>query len=377
MKRARNSWEKVVGRDLEVQETPEAWAEHLPCQAGTIHSLSQEWTDVLVVANISKSYLVYNGDQPANRWQLSDPAQFVLHRGMSEELLDEVTSINSIYGDATLLTPSEGSSGYILLLPSQLGVTLRIEFPPDYPDAPPSILGTEHVGETIAKGEAHQIVDAVRLVLAEIYVPGSPCIFDLIEESGQRLQQLGLDQSLRDEAQKATQANGQITSSEIGDVQGTQSDEPQSVDGLDDPPPWIISGVISEKKSVFVARAAEVHSVDEAKHYLAHLLATDKKVAKATHNITAWRICREDGVRFQDCDDDGETAAGSRVLHLLELMGVRNAMVIVTRWYGGVQLGPDRFRIINQTARDAVVKGGFAPDAQAKEKEGSKKKGKR
>ena len=103
------------------------------------------------------------------------------------------------------------------------------------------------------------------------------------------------------------------------------------------------------------------------------MLATDKKVVKATHNITAWRVRGENGVQYQDCDDDGETAAGGRVLHLLELMGVWDAMVVVTRWYGGVQLGPDRFRIINQTARDALVSGGFTQEAQKDSKKKSKK----
>lgn len=146
------------------------------------------------------------------------------------------------------------------------------------------------------------------------------------------------------------------------------------MDDLGDNPPWSLSEVISEKKSVFIARAAPVTSVEQAKQYLAHLLATDKKVAKATHNITAWRIRGQNGVQYQDCDDDGETAAGGRLLHLLELMGVWDAMVVVTRWYGGVQLGPDRFRIINQTARDALVQAGFSQDAA---KDGGKKKGKK
>jgi len=292
---------------------------------------------------------------------------------MSEELSDEVTSINSIYGDSTLVASSETSSIYALSLPSQPGISLRIEFPSDYPDAPPSVLGTHHIGDKIAKGEGQHIVDLVRSVLSEVYIPGSPCIFDLIEDSNQRFQHLGLDKLSKDSEQQASQANGQATTT----LSSSQSDDLiQSVDDLGDPPPWILSDVISEKKSIFVARATSVHSVASAQQNLAHLLSTDRKVAKATHNITAWRIRHgdDDGVQYQDCDDDGETAAGGRVLHLLELMGVWNVMVVVTRWYGGVQLGPDRFRIINQTARDAVVKAGFA---QAKEQEGGKKKGKK
>lgn len=57
----------------------------------------------------------------------------------------------------------------------------------------------------------------------------------------------------------------------------------------------------------------------------------------------AYRIQRGDGVVFQDNDDDGETAAGGRMAHLLQLMDVWNVLVVVSRWYGGVKLGPDRW----------------------------------
>lgn len=56
----------------------------------------------------------------------------------------------------------------------------------------------------------------------------------------------------------------------------------------------------------------------------------------------AYRIQREDGVVFQDNDDDGENAAGSRMGHLLQVMDVWNVLVVVSRWYGGIKLGPDR-----------------------------------
>lgn len=70
---------------------------------------------------------------------------------------------------------------------------------------------------------------------------------------------------------------------------------------------------------------------------------------------------------YQDCDDDGETAAGGRVLHLLQLMDVWGLMVVVTRWYGGQKLGAKRFSVINSVAREAVIAAGFG---------GEEKKGK-
>ena len=100
----------------------------------------------------------------------------------------------------------------------------------------------------------------------------------------------------------------------------------------------------------------------------------DKKVARATHNILAYRFtCPVTGVVHADCDDDGETAAASRLAEMLRLMSLtysspKNARqgegeahessggvaVIVSRWYGGVKLGPDRFKIINNSARRLI-----------------------
>ena len=34
-------------------------------------------------------------------------------------------------------------------------------------------------------------------------------------------------------------------------------------------------------------------------------------------------------------------------------------IVVVSRWFGGTHLGPDRFKHINSAARDVVTKGNF------------------
>lgn len=62
---------------------------------------------------------------------------------------------------------------------------------------------------------------------------------------------------------------------------------------------------------------------------------------------------------LQDSDDDGETAAGGRLLHLLQIVNAENVMVIVTRWYGGVLLGPARFTHINNAARMLLDQEGY------------------
>lgn len=35
---------------------------------------------------------------------------------------------------------------------------------------------------------------------------------------------------------------------------------------------------------------------------------------------------------LQDCNDDGETHAGGRLLHLLQIINVTNVAVVVSRW---------------------------------------------
>ncbi|KAH7374206.1 ribosomal protein S5 domain 2-type protein, partial [Cadophora sp. MPI-SDFR-AT-0126] len=279
---------------------------------------------------------------------------------MNEDLQNEVEAINSIYGAGSLVATSE-QNVYVLRLP-QHDTSLRVSFPPDYPSTPPSVLGTESSGDYSRKGDAAHIVDVFRNVLGRLYQPGEVCLFDVIEE---------VSSSLPAPAEKQV-----LDGTDPHENERPKDDTTPT--GEDDPPveqhvPWTLSEVVIEMKSVFIARAVPVSSPDQAKNYVQHLMDSDKKVRSATHNITAWRIKGDNGVTYQDCDDDGETAAGGRVLHLMQLMDIWNVMVVVTRWYGGHQLGPKRFSIINTVARDSFVKGGFVQE----ESPAVKKKGKR
>lgn len=276
----------------------------------------------------------------------------------NEALADEIVATNSIYAPDTL-APSSASEPHIftLRIPSFPSVTLRVEFPDQYPDVPPAILGTHSVGDDVAKGVGNRVVDLVRGVLGDVYVPGEPCIFALLEEVREAVENSPDLHTSHDDDEGASETVPSTSTSTLPAAQQTEID-------LGPPPPWTLAPPLTEKKSIFLARVAPVSSPAQAQSYLAQLLATDKKVAKATHNITAWRIRGQGETTYQDCDDDGETAAGGRVLHLMQVMDVWDVMVVVTRWYGGVLLGPDRFRIIGSVARDALVIGGFAKEGR-------------
>lgn len=116
--------------------------------------------------------------------------------------------------------------------------------------------------------------------------------------------------------------------------------------------PEIVHGEpFTDRKSTFQAHLAHVVTLDQVKRVLQEL-KKNRKVNNATHNVMAYRIfCENRNSFLQDCDDDGEAAAGSRLLHLLQILNVRNILVVVTRWYGGILLGPDRFKHYNNCAR--------------------------
>ncbi|XP_077208700.1 protein IMPACT isoform X2 [Paroedura picta] len=120
-------------------------------------------------------------------------------------------------------------------------------------------------------------------------------------------------------------------------------------------PPIYHGNAITDRRSTFQAHLAPIVTPRQVKKVLAKLYE-NKKIASATHNIYAYRIyCADKQTFLQDSEDDGETAAGGRLLHLMQILNVRNVLVVVSRWYGGILLGPDRFKHINNCARNILV----------------------
>lgn len=96
------------------------------------------------------------------------------------------------------------------------------------------------------------------------------------------------------------------------------------------------SGEIVEKKSRFIATLCPVESEGEA---AAFIEATKKKYWDARHNCSAFVIGA--GAELTRCSDDGEPSgtAGRPMLEVLLTEQVRNAAVVVTRYFGGTLLG--------------------------------------
>ena len=118
------------------------------------------------------------------------------------------------------------------------------------------------------------------------------------------------------------------------------------------------TGEIVEKKSRFIATVRLVESEEEA---LSCLEALRKKYWDARHNCFVYIIGEnQETVR---CSDDGEPSgtAGRPMLDVVQGAGLRNVLVVVTRYFGGILLGAGGLtRAYSKSARDALAAAGAA-----------------
>ncbi|MCR4655929.1 MAG: YigZ family protein [Lachnospiraceae bacterium] len=95
-------------------------------------------------------------------------------------------------------------------------------------------------------------------------------------------------------------------------------------------------GEIEVKKSRFISSLNPAANEEEAQAFINEI---KKKYWDARHNCSAFVI--GDKGELTRCSDDGEPSgtAGRPMLEVLKGSGVRNAVVTVTRYFGGVLLG--------------------------------------
>lgn len=103
--------------------------------------------------------------------------------------------------------------------------------------------------------------------------------------------------------------------------------------------------VLTDRGSRYAVTGAPAASREEVDAVLAEL-KSDRSYAKATHNTWA-AMLPAGGLKA----DDGESGAGMVILRMMEREGLKDHVVIVTRWYGGKKLGGDRFRRVQDAVR--------------------------
>ncbi len=106
-------------------------------------------------------------------------------------------------------------------------------------------------------------------------------------------------------------------------------------------------GFYSEKRSKFLAFAHHVETIDEIKDILA---SYRKKYYDARHVCYAY-VLGADKANFR-ANDDGEpsSTAGKPILGQINSYDLTNVLVIVVRYYGGVNLGTGGLIVAYRTA---------------------------
>ena len=95
------------------------------------------------------------------------------------------------------------------------------------------------------------------------------------------------------------------------------------------------TGTIYEKNSEFIGCIAHVKTEQQAQEYLAKIR---KKYYDARHHSFAYIIKDEEIVRQSD-DGEPSKTAGMPILEVLRHSGVEDAIIVVTRYFGGTLLG--------------------------------------
>lgn len=305
------------------------------------------------------------------------------NEGDLQAQIEEVEALSSIYGDEWCVI-DEASRIFCIKISNdleepRLTACLQIILPPDYPSASPPIY---QINAAWLRGlERAKLANS----LEDLYV----------EHMGESILYLWVEK-IREFLVEKSQSSETVSADQQDDVNMTAEEEVDDDEDIPDlrtlklntenahlfmdqangeeMPPIKHGNTITDRRSTFQPHLAPVVTPRQVKMVLEKLYE-NKKIASATHNIYAYRIFCEDKHSFlQDCEDDGETAAGGRLLHLMQILDVRNVMVVVSRWYGGILLGPDRFKHVNNCARNILVEEGYTGSTDEAAKSGAKTK---
>lgn len=129
---------------------------------------------------------------------------------------------------------------------------------------------------------------------------------------------------------------------------------------------------ITDRKSKFQAHFARCYSEEEVRLVI-QTVRDDPKCSEAVHPcIYAWKLeGSTQGEELAGSSDDGEGGAATFLENLLQTRNISNGLLMVTRWFGGTLLGPDRFRHISGIS-EFLLNRIFDPSWTAKETSSSK-----
>ncbi|ROV95956.1 hypothetical protein VMCG_07981 [Cytospora schulzeri] len=121
---------------------------------------------------------------------------------------------------------------------------------------------------------------------------------------------------------------------------------------------WSTSPSVSLRQSTFIARAATITEPSQRPNLLKALFEAYPNLRTASHNVWAYRIhAHASAISHHPREashDDGETGAGDLLLRVMRETNTVDTLVVMTRWYGGIMLGPDRWRLMRNVVTSAL-----------------------
>lgn len=121
---------------------------------------------------------------------------------------------------------------------------------------------------------------------------------------------------------------------------------------------WSTSQSVSLKQSTFIARATTISDPAQRPKLLKSLFDAHPELRSATHNVWAYRIRPSESstsTQLREAShDDGETGAGDLLVRVMRETNCVDTLVVMTRWFGGIMLGPDRWRLMRNVATSAL-----------------------
>lgn len=261
---------------------------------------------------------------------------------------DEAEALLAIYGEDF----REINRGYEIKLESHHDRALKLAaiLPGDYPASPPhvSICALKNISERqrLALTEA-ACDEAVRnqgeVSIFEIVTTVKACLDNLEEE--------------KDEPRPKSESAWTFVPAHPGFGQRSIRFDAESANDVN-AVNIVDCDSLTDRKSTFAAVLCTGISCEAQLRWALRRLLERPKIAKATHNMRAHRFLEGDVVKA-DNDDDGEDGAGSKIAHLLDLFKTTDVLVVVSRWYGGIKLGPDRFKHIAKLTQRALETHGY------------------
>ena len=233
---------------------------------------------------------------------------------------EEILALQAIYGEHCVQSDPNAPHGYNVTINlddeeeatatlSPRILVVRFFLPETYPSQDPPVYevtskycGTHRVDSSMIETIDHEF--------AQLFSQGQVVLFEWISWLRDYLE-AHVDKSIAPPPTPSSNDRDNADEEESNEDELISKMASHTLQDVTVPPIYSSVEPLVDRRSVFVAHVAEVHSQAEVQAVISKLLE-NKKIAKATHNISAFRIVLPDGRMLQDNDDDGETAAGGK-----------------------------------------------------------------